>query len=181
MATRARGRSAADSATLSASRRRAILLERTRRLAVRREREEEAPAERVLLCRIGANLYGLPLGLVAKVKAFARRGVAAGAHPAMLGLAADEGQVRPVFDLATLLGAGPAGPGDGWLVLLAPPLKPALRLDVLPVAADVTLSEADPSRARVLAGEDRDKVLVMIPASDLLALIQSTSHGAAAP
>ncbi|WP_374471429.1 chemotaxis protein CheW [Phenylobacterium sp.] len=157
---------------------------RARSLAARQAAAEAAAAgERMLVCRVGADLYGLPMAEVAKVRPFTRWGAAAGGHPAMLGLVADEGEVRPALDMAALLG-GPAAAAStgGWLLILAPPHKAALRLQDLPVAAEVEpLPQDDAGRARVLAGEHQDKLLVTLTAHELLAHAKSSPHGAAAP
>ncbi len=145
--------------------------------------EAVGAGERVLVCRVGLDLYGLPMADVAKVRPFVRWGAAAGGHPAVLGLVADDGEVRPAIDMATLLGAPTAaGQTGGWLVILAAPHKIALRLHDLPVAAEVEpLAQEDAGRARVVTGEHRDKLLVTLSARELLAHTKSFPHGGAAP
>lgn len=183
MAERKRIRS--DVAAPDAARRRAILAERAARLAGRAAAPEpERPTVRVLVCAVGDNLFGLPLGEVARVIPFARWGAAPGQHPALLGLVADEGRIRPAFDLAALLGAPDAQvEGGGWLVILAPPQRAALRVGALPVAADAERLDEDGgrARARALDGEHRDQLLVILSASELLAANPTSSHGAVAP
>lgn len=183
MASRARQRATIDVAGISAARRREILNERERRLSARSE-AATAPREsvRVLVCSIGPNLYGLPLDEVARVKPVGRWGAAAAGHPALFGLVADEGRVHPAFDLPRLLGADAPAPQGGWLVVLATPHHAALRVADLPVVVDAErVEDADGDRARVLGGDHRDRLLVLLSPRELLASIHSTSHGAAAP
>jgi chemotaxis signal transduction protein len=181
MAQRKRIRS--DVAARDAARRSAILEERAARLAGRAAAPEpQRPAVRVLVCAVGANLFGLPLGDVAKVTRFERWGAAPAQHPALLGLVADEGRIRPAFDLATLVGAPEAQvERNGWLVALANPLRAAMRVGELPTAADVERLDEDAGRARVLGGEHQDKLIVILSARELLAANPSSSHGAHAP
>lgn len=182
MAERARGRSAVDVAGLSAARRRTILRERALRLAGRGESDAGVVSgERVLLCGVGANLYGLPVTDVSKVKPLRRWGAAKG-HDALIGLVSDEGEILPVLDLARLLGAPPSAPAPGgWLIRLSPAHAAALRVDELP--ATVEVERLDEGRGSVLAGEHADKLLVLLRPAELLALSPPTSqpHGAAAP
>lgn len=172
-------KSGPDIAGVSPARRRAILRERERALASRTEtRAEAARGRRVLVCAVGANLYGLPMEQVARIKPFTRWGAAAARHPALVGLVADGGRVAPVFDLARLVGAGGAEAAQGgWLVLLGPPHRAALRLADLPAAAEVeALDGAGEDRARVLSGDHADKILVMLSVEALLAPTHTTSH-----
>lgn len=183
MARRASKAALQPGADQSAARRNAILADRAARLANRAAAvEAERPAARALICAVGPNLYGLPLEQATKIKPFVRAGAAPALNRAVLGLVADEGQIRPALDLGALLGAPEAAVEGGWLVLLGGSGGAALRVKDLPVAADVEpLEEPDAGRARILTGEHRDKVLVMLSASDLLDRSRSPSHGANAP
>lgn len=161
-------------------RRRAILEERAARLAKRGGAPAaERPAGRVLVCAVGENLFGFPLGEVAKVTRLERWAAAPAQHPALLGLVAWEGRIRPAFDLAALLGVRhPQAQRSGWVVVLASPQRAALLVQELPVAADALTLAGDSSRARVLEGDHKDKILVILSAATLMAADLSTSHGA---
>ncbi|WP_395670265.1 chemotaxis protein CheW [Phenylobacterium sp.] len=166
-------------ATLSTAQRRAVLTDRASRLAQRGLETQSAPRERMLVCEVGPNLYGLSLTEVRRIAPFQRRGAAPARSAAAMGLVADGGAIRPVLDLASLLGAGAPAAASGWLVLLASPHRAALRLDTLPEAAEVEpLDTADPDRLRIVGGEHHDKVLVRLSPTDLLA---NPTHGAQAP
>lgn len=178
-----RKRRALDVAALSEVRRREILEARSRRLAGRGG-PETAPrnSESVLVCEVGPDLYGLPLVDVAKVRPLTHWSAAAASHPAVLGIVVVDGRIRPAFDLAALLGAERTSEArTGWLVQLGSPHDAVLRLDRMPVAAEVErLPETDPGRARALGGDHRDKILVMLSASELMAVTPNTP-GADAP
>jgi chemotaxis signal transduction protein len=167
-------------ATLSDAQRQALLADRAARMARRGLQAAETPRERMLVCELGPNLYGLSLTEVRRVAPFERRGAAPARSAAALGLVAEDGAIRPVLDLAVLLGGGePSGEG-GWLVLLASPHRAALRLETLPVTAEVeAMAQADPDHRRIVGGEHHDKVLTRLSASDLLDT--NPSHGAHAP
>lgn len=171
-------RSAAD---LSTARRAAILRARSKQLAGRAETARPAARERLLICRVGPDLYGLPLPQVSKVRPLDRRGAAPGRPGAALGLIADGGEIRPLFDFATLLGrAEPVAPG-GWLIVLAPPHAVALRVTDLPVAGDVEPFEGgEPHQTRIVEGEHAGKVLVRVSAADLLTAPANRLPGASA-
>ena len=158
---------------LSAARRRAIVEDRTRRLAAR-ARAPEAPQagrRRVLVCSVGTNLYGLPLEQVARVRPLGRLGAAPARAASVLGFVADAGRIRPALDLAALLGAQGSGPAaSGWLIVLAPPLNAVLRVAELPVAAEVEpLEGGDPDKARIVDEDHAGKILALVSARDLIA------------
>lgn len=170
-----------SAAGLSTARRAAILRARSAQLAARAEGGLTAARERLLVCRVGPEFYGLPLPQVTKVRPFERRGAAPTRTAATLGLIADSGEIRPVLDFATLLGrAEPAG-ADGWLIVLAPPHSVALRVADLPVAGEVEpLEGGEPHQNRIADGEHAGKVLVRVSAADLLAAQPNLPPGATA-
>jgi hypothetical protein len=164
-------------ATLSEVQRHAVLADRAARLARRGLQAVEKPLERMLVCEVGPNLYGLALTEIGRVVPFERRGAAPARSPAALGLVSENGVIRPVLDLAVLLGTGAPTGDRGWLILLAPPHRAALRLEAMPVSAEVDgLPDGDPDHRRVVGGEHHDKVLARLSASDLLD--SNPSHGA---
>lgn len=167
---------AADAA-VSAERRRAIVRARTRQLAARTI-EVRTTHERLLVCPVGESLYGLPLRDVARVRPFDRRGLAPAQEPAALGLVVDSGEIRPALDLAVLLGQGSGSVAGGWLLVLAPPHRAALRVEEMPVAAEVEPVDGAPDRARIVGGEHQDKILARLSAGDLLASYANPTLGA---
>ncbi|MEH3144989.1 MAG: chemotaxis protein CheW [Methylobacterium frigidaeris] len=91
---------------LSPERVAALLDERTARLARRGAAALAAPTRRVLLCRAGPELFGLPLEAVAEVSASRPCTPVPGAPPALVGLSGRNGTLVSVLDLATCLGLG---------------------------------------------------------------------------
>ena len=172
----------AATAVLSEARRRAILMARAERLSRRAPTAEATPRDRLLVCAVGPNLYGLPLGQVSKVQPFDRRGAAPSRQAAALGLIVDGGEIRPVLDLGVLLGRSEARDLGGWLVILAAPYSVALRVQDLPATVLVeALGGEETDRARIAEGEHASKILTRLSAPDLLAAYSNSHHGAPAP
>ncbi|HWL82403.1 MAG TPA: chemotaxis protein CheW [Roseomonas sp.] len=133
-----------------------ILEQRTRLLAARGA--PDAPAEarlRVMVCKLGAEFYGLPLEAVAQVLPPAVWAPVAGALPALLGLFSHAGQMVCLLDLALALGRpAPQGEGGHLLLLRAPgPRRLALRVERVAGVAEVAPLQ-DPGRPaeRALTG-----------------------------
>lgn len=134
-----------------------ILEQRTRLLAAR---GAAAPAETrlpVMVCQLGTEFYGLPLGAVAQVLRPTGWAPVPGALPAMLGLFSHAGQMFCLLDLAQALGrAAPEGQGEGGHVLLlrtAGPRRFALRVERAAGVAEVTpLPESGRPSERALTG-----------------------------
>ncbi|ACL60295.1 chemotaxis protein CheW [Methylobacterium nodulans] len=105
---------------LGAARIEALLDARSRALAERGRAPAETRARRrVLLCRLGPERFGLPLGAVAEVAPYRACTPVPGAPPALLGLSGRGGALLSVIDLATVLNLpAPASDGPAHLVVL---------------------------------------------------------------
>lgn len=145
-----------------------ILEERTRQLAARPALlAPEQPKLALLVCQVGAELYGLPLAAVAQVVPQGPCARLPGAPAALLGLFGRAGQVFSVLDLGRALGAAPAA-GDPveaghFLLLRQAPRRLALRADrvlgvahVVPLAGDAAAlprpDDGHPAQDRAVSG-----------------------------
>lgn len=132
--------------------REALLDERTRRLAGRADQHEPARLrdDDWLVCEIGEALYALPLSVVVRAKPLSRLGaIPPSTDASLVGLAAENGRVLQVFDLAARLNLAPAvRAAEGYLVILRRG-QTALRVAQRPVALSVALAEEDGDPARV--------------------------------
>ncbi|WP_298957966.1 chemotaxis protein CheW [uncultured Methylobacterium sp.] len=159
----------------------ALLDERAARLARRGAAAPAAPTRRVLLCRAGPELFGLPLEAVAEVSAARSCTPVPGAPPALVGLSGRNGVLVSVLDLAACLGLAPAPDTAeaGHVVLLrreAPRI--ALRVARALGAVEATADEAAGRAARHgIAGHARagGEGLALL---DLDALLQPYLAGA---
>ncbi|RVU21551.1 chemotaxis protein CheW [Methylobacterium oryzihabitans] len=121
----------------------ALLDERTARLARRGAAAPAVPTRRVLLCRAGPELFGLPLEAVAEVSAARPCTPVPGAPPALVGLSGRNGVLVSVLDLAACLGLAAGTAEAGHVVLLrreAPRI--ALRVARALGAVEATADEA---------------------------------------
>jgi purine-binding chemotaxis protein CheW len=138
-------------AVLSAEERlRLILEERTENLAARLGRDaDEAAVERrrVLACKAGREVFGIPVEAVEEVLPYRACVPSSSSHPALIGHFGRAGRLVSVIDLSVALGLGPGGgERDGhFLLLRRDQPRVALRvdraqdvLDVLPMADDGT-------------------------------------------
>ncbi len=123
--------------------------------AARRESSGTAP---LLVVRLGAGRYALPLASVSDVARCGPLRPVPGAPVCVLGLAERHGRVVTVLDLARLVGEAPVA-GDRCLLRLARPLD-HLALAVPSAPRHVTLTagaprEGVPDRAPVLLDPER--------------------------
>jgi purine-binding chemotaxis protein CheW len=108
-------------AALSAEERlRLILEERTERLAARAGHESTPPVERerVVVCTLGREQFGIPVAAVALVLPFPACVPVAASHPALIGHFGRAGHLVSVLDLALALGLPPTGSEGGHCLLL---------------------------------------------------------------
>ncbi len=156
----------------------AILDARTRALAGRGFAQDHArESHTVLVCELADNLYALPIGDIQGVEPFARHGAAPAAHPAFVALVAVGGRVRPLMDLAVLLGL-PAPAGRGYVVAPRAADLPALRVSAAPSVAEVERLEGDAPRGRTdPEGPFAGRIVTLL---DLRALTASTLSPATA-
>jgi chemotaxis signal transduction protein len=149
-----------------------VLAERTRRLAARSDPSHEtakAPAAVLMICEVAGGLYGLPLEAIARVRPYRRAGVAPGARAGVIGLAVEDGRIRPVADLAARLGIADAASAEGGYLLTLAHHDLGLRTTTLPEAAQVELLDtADGPRGRVLDGAHASKIIVRLAVDDLV-------------
>ncbi|WP_091737340.1 chemotaxis protein CheW [Phenylobacterium immobile] len=150
-----------------------VLSERTRRLAGRSDLVPEAdqtPTAVLMICVVAGGLYGLPLEAVTRARPYRRAGAAPGARGGVIGLAVEDGRIRPVADLAARLGLAEAAPTDGGYLLTLAHHDLALRTMTLPEAGQVELLDtADGPRGRVLDGAHASKIIVRLNVDDLVA------------
>lgn len=182
MARAKRGASAEPAAQPEAFERARVLEARARALASRATVARAASPDRQLMVfRIGEGLYGLPLEAAARTVPVRRLGVAPG-PAAFLGLTAEGGRMRPVFDLPALLGLAPPPAGDlpeGYLVILRAPSSAALRIAEAPTAAAARAQEdAEPDRLRLVDGPDAGRTLVLLSPDRLISALESAPAGA---
>jgi chemotaxis signal transduction protein len=181
---RGKRRKAADDAfaRLGQARAEYILDERTRRLAARGGDEAaRRPTVTRLVFAVGANLYGLPLDSVTRIRRSDRVGVAPSSAAAVLGLTGDAGRVVTVLDLATLLGAAAPAAGEDYLLVLAPPRDAALRVATLPVATETAPVDNEPQHARVAeAGALSGRTVTLLDLERLLPAARPASVTAGA-
>jgi hypothetical protein len=163
---------------LRAERRLALLSERTRRLAQRAAltTAEPAPAEQALICTVGDNLFAIPLREVSRVRRLERYATAPSPEPALVGLVAEAGRARQVLDLVALLGGAPSAERGGWILVLAPPLDAALRVEHLPQTA--ALEPLPDRRGRIATGAAAGRIATLLSPRTLLAGAADTTSGA---
>jgi purine-binding chemotaxis protein CheW len=145
-------------AALSAEERlRLILEDRTERLASRTGHAQASPVEheRVVVCTVGREHFGVPVAAVAQVLPMRACVPAAGTHPALIGHFGRAGHLVSVIDLGLALGLGPSGSEGGHCLLLRRD-RPhvALRVDR---AQDVT--SVAPIAGEGLVGRRSDAVI----------------------
>jgi chemotaxis signal transduction protein len=133
---------------------------------------ESAGTDLLLVVRLGAGRYALPLASVADVARCGPLRPVPGAPECVLGLAERHGRVVTVLDLARLIGEAPVA-GDRCLVRLARPLD-HLALAVPSAPRHLTLAEGA-SREGVL---DPDRPPVLLDPERLLAKAESGMPGA---
>lgn len=123
----------------------------------------------MMIIESDGGLYGLPLEAVDRVRPYRRAGAAPAARSGVIGLAVENGRIRPVADFAARLGLPPSTGADGGYLLTLTAHDLALRAETLPEAADVELIEtADGPRGRVLDGVHTSKLIVRLTADDLV-------------
>ncbi len=119
-----------DAAEQSPERIRLILAERTRRMAETAGDQTAERAEALLVCRIGAERYALPLDAVAEVATLGALTLPPRAPPALLGAMNLRGVVHRVFDLGRLMALeGTGGPGGHAVILRRQDFPTGLRVD----------------------------------------------------
>lgn len=149
-----------------------VLAERTARLAARTDAAKLAPSAPLavmMICELDGGLYGLPLDAVDRVRPYRRAGAAPGAHAGVIGLAVQDGRIRPVADIAARLGLATAPASEGGYLLILKAHDLALRAEALPEAAQVELLDtAEGPRGRVLDGVHASKIIVRLAVDDLV-------------
>lgn len=102
-----------------AARLRAIMRQRARRLAERRHDGHEAPVIKVLGFRLGEEWCALELTAVAEVLPYRRCTPVPGMPSTLLGVVNLRGRIRPVLDLAAIIGSKrAAAAGEGYILFL---------------------------------------------------------------
>ena len=97
----------------------AVLRERARRLAAAADDGRARRTMQVLLFRLGSEEVALPVGELAEIAPFRGCTPVPGAPPAVRGVVNLRGSIRPVVDLAVLLGLEAPGPAtDGTVLFL---------------------------------------------------------------
>jgi hypothetical protein len=148
-----------------------VLADRARRLAARLA-TPEAPQnqDQQLICEIGEALYALPLSQVVRTTPLPRLGATPPSTDASLvGLAADNGRVLQVFDLAARLGlATPSRATEGYLIILRRS-QTALRLDSRPQVA-VGAPAEDGDHLRLANGPLHDRMATPLSLETLFPL-----------
>jgi purine-binding chemotaxis protein CheW len=79
---------------------------------------EDAAGEKIMIVRIGAARYGIPLPEISEVIAGSRCAPVPGAPPEVAGLIQVRGEVRPVLNAGRLLGVPADDSGDSRIILL---------------------------------------------------------------
>ncbi len=162
-----RGKAAPSDAAL----RQGVLEDRARRLAVRLTVPEPArDHDQRLICEIGEALYALPLAHVVRTTPLVRLGATPpSSDPSLIGLAAQNGRVLQVFDLAARLNlAPPSRKAEGYLVILRRG-QTALRLDKRPQVA-LAASAEDDDHLRLDGGPLHDRLATPLSLETLFPL-----------
>lgn len=166
--THARRKTAAPS---DAAFQKSVLDERARRLAARLDAPEaERDREQHLVCEIGEALYALPLSEVVRTTPLTRLGATPpSSDPSLIGLAAENGRVLQVFDLAARLNLASASRvAEGYLILLRRS-HTALRVDSRPQAALAEPAE-DGDHLRLTGGALHDRMATALSLEALFPL-----------
>lgn len=186
------GRNARSPVLLAPERANRLLDERTERLA-RRSRGDAAAADettRVLICAVGSEYYGLPLGAVAEILAFRAPMPVPGGPRGLIGMLGRGGHLVSVIDLA--MAVEQAAPGSerdpaGRHIVLLRQEKPRVALCVdraLAVDAVVPLTEDGTTDFRMNAVigyaktarfADQDNVVALLDLDRLLRPFLSSS------
>jgi chemotaxis signal transduction protein len=95
-----------------------IFRERAKALARPLVEHQEATGEQILVLRLGATRYGIPLANVVEVLTDSKIAPAPGAPPEVRGLIQVRGEVRAVWNLRRLLGLAEANDEQSRTVLL---------------------------------------------------------------
>jgi chemotaxis signal transduction protein len=109
------------SALNAEERMRRLVEERTQALASRPAKDANAPSlptRRVLTCRVGRELFGIPVEDVAEVTGFRPFVPAPMPMPGLVGHLGRAGQLLSLIDLPTALGLPDLSPASGHLILL---------------------------------------------------------------
>ncbi|MEZ0168335.1 chemotaxis protein CheW [Microvirga sp. TS319] len=171
---------------LSAQERASRLLdERTERLA-RRSNGDGATADdaaQVLICAVGPEYYGLPLGAVAEILAFRAPMPVPGGPPGLIGMLGRGGHLVSVIDLGVAVeqaATSSGGESSERHIVLLKQEKPRVALCVdraLAVENVVPLTDADTTEFRMNAvvayaktagSADQDKVVALLDLERLL-------------
>lgn len=162
-----RGKAAPSEAAL----RQDVLADRARSLAARRTVSEPVlDQDQQLICEIGEALYALPLAQVVRTTPLTRLGATPpSSDPSLIGLAAANGRVLQVFDLAARLNlAPPSRKAEGYLLILRRG-QTALRLDKRPQVALAAPAE-DGDHLRLTGGALHDRLATPLSLQTLFPL-----------
>ncbi|NQE61216.1 chemotaxis protein CheW [Caulobacter sp. RHG1] len=152
--------------------RKSVLEERARRLAARLAIPEvQIEQDQHLVCEIGEALYALPLHQVLRTTPLTRLGATPpSTDTSLVGLAAENGRVLQVFDLAARLNlASPLRTAEGYLVILRRG-QTALRLDKRPQVALGAPAE-DGDHLRLADGPLNDRMATPLSLETLFPLL----------
>jgi purine-binding chemotaxis protein CheW len=87
-------------------------------LAQPRSRQDDSSGEKIIVFRLGAARFAIPLIAIAEIIVDSRTVPAPGAPPEVAGLMQVRGEVRPIWNLGRLLGLPDSVPHKGKTVLL---------------------------------------------------------------
>lgn len=166
--TNARRKTAAPS---DAALRKGLLEERARALAARLTAPQASrDQDQHLLCEIGEALYALPLSQVLRTTPLTRLGATPPSTDAsLIGLAAENGRVLQVFDLAARLHlARPSRAAEGYLIILRRG-QTALRVEKRPQVALGSPAE-DGDHLRLADGSLHDRMATPLSLETLFPL-----------
>jgi purine-binding chemotaxis protein CheW len=129
-------------------------------------------AEQLVVFRAAGELYALPLEVVREVVAAApRRRLPSPPEPWVVGMASIRGELMPVVDLAVRLGAAPAPPDEGVLLVVEARRRANTKAQRVAVVVEHVDRLAEPEEivpAPPYAGDaaaglfERDGALVMV-------------------
>jgi len=134
-----------SSLSQSAGRRKAILVDRARRLARSRKAPEQVSFVSCLVCEAAGNLFGIPVERAALVMPARQTAAIPTSNPALIGITSRGGVFHQVYDLARLVGLA-TDISDGHFVVLKGSPGVALRVeralrvvDLVPLAPEDAL------------------------------------------